>query len=94
MHADGILKQPSPVIYQIALHCMQPVSECSEKERLRRRCRAYLLVYWETMHRLDLVSTHREFEEAHERAQGVRLLFLGARAELHSHMEQHGCELF
>ena len=73
---------------------MQPLPECSEKERLRRRCRAYLLAYWEMMHRLDHVSTHGEFEEAHERAQGVRLLFLGARAELHSHMEQHGCELF
>ena len=72
---------------------MQPVSECSEKERLRRRCRAYLLTYWEMMHRLDNVSTHREFEEAHERAAGVRLLFLGARADLHKHVQHHGCEM-
>ena len=45
------------------------------------------------MHRLDHVSTHREFEEARERAAGVRLLFLGARADLHKHMEHHGCEM-
>ena len=72
---------------------MQPVSECSEKERLRRRCRAYLLTYWEMVHRLDHVSTHREFEEARERAAGVRLLFLGARADLHKHVQHHGCEM-
>src|SRR5215471_16960481 len=72
---------------------MQTVSECSEKARLRRLCRAYLLTYWETMHRLDHVSTYREFEETHERAEGVRLLFDRARTEFHSHMEQHGCEM-
>jgi len=43
---------------------------------------------------LDHASTHREFEEAHERAEGVRRLFVGARAELLEYMEHHGCELF
>ena len=73
---------------------MQPVPECSEKERLRRRCRAYLLAYWDMTNGLDHASTHREFEEAHERAEGVRRLFVGARAELLEYMEHHGCELF
>jgi hypothetical protein len=43
--------------------------------------------------RLDRVSDHSAFEEAHERAEGVRLLFVDARAELHKHMEQHGCAM-
>jgi len=45
------------------------------------------------MHRLDLVSTRYEFEETHECAEGVRLLFERASTELHRHMEQHGCEM-
>jgi hypothetical protein len=45
------------------------------------------------VHRLDHVSTYREFEEAHERAACVRLLFLGARADLHKHVQHHGCEM-
>jgi len=74
---------------------MQPVlEECCEKERLRIRCRTYLLAYWEMTNRLGHASTHREFEEAHERAEGVRRLFVDARADLHKHMEHHGCELF
>ena len=72
---------------------MQPVSECPKKARLRRLCQAYLLTYWEAMHRLDHVSSHCEFEETHERAEGVRLLFEEARTELHRQIEQHGCEL-
>jgi hypothetical protein len=59
-------KQAPPVLNQ-TVNTMQSVTEGSEKERLRRRCRAYLLVYWEMMNRFDQISTHREFQEAHER---------------------------
>ena len=60
---------------------MQFFSECSERERLRRRNRAFLLV------------DEREFQEVSERAEGVRLLFLVARAKLQRHLEEHGCEV-
>jgi len=39
------------------------------------------------------IHANRELQEAHERAEGVRLLFLSARADLHKHMEHHGCEM-
>jgi hypothetical protein len=39
----------------------------------------------------DAVSTRREFEEAYERAEGVRVAFIRARFELRDHIERHGC---
>jgi hypothetical protein len=40
---------------------------------------------------LDAVSTRDEFEEAYERAEGVRVAFVGTRFELRDHIERHGC---
>jgi len=40
---------------------------------------------------LDTALTRGEFEEAYERAEGVRVAFVGARFELRDHMERHGC---
>jgi hypothetical protein len=71
---------------------MLPELVCPEKERLDRRYRACLLAYWEAATLFDSVTDEREFQEVSERAEGARLLFLCARAELQRHLEQHGYE--
>jgi hypothetical protein len=39
---------------------------------------------------LDLIDP-QELEEAYERAEGVRVVFIRARSELQDHIERHGC---
>ena len=40
---------------------------------------------------LEHVSTDREFEQAYERAEGARLLFVRTRFNLLYHIQEHGC---
>ena len=70
---------------------MPPVSACPEQRILRRRYLAELRAYRQMVPALDAVSTRREFEEAYERAEGVRIAFIHARFELRDHIKRHGC---
>jgi hypothetical protein len=72
---------------------MLPASECAEQRMLREKYKAALKTYWEMVPTLDIASTHLDFEEAYERAEGVRLLFARAKTELMDHIRQHGCEI-
>ena len=70
---------------------MLPSAECVEQRGLRERYLAALRTYLEMVPALDTVSTPREFEEAYERAEGVRAVFIHAGLELRDHIERHGC---
>jgi hypothetical protein len=70
---------------------MLPSGECPEQQRLRRRYLAALGAYRQMVPALDDVSTRREFEEAYEHAEEVRLALIRARFDLRHHVEQHGC---
>ena len=72
---------------------MLPTSECAEQKLLRERYSATLKAYWEMVTALDSVSTHNEFQEAYERAEGIRLLFVRTRSDLVDHIREHGCDL-
>jgi len=72
---------------------MLPTSECAEQKLLRERYNAALKAYWEMVTALDIVSNHSEFQEAYERAEGVRLLFVRTRIDLLHHIREHGCDL-
>jgi len=66
-------------------------TECSEQRKLRARYLAVLRAYGQTVPALDAASTSDAFEEAYERADVLRLLFVHARSDLDSHIREHGC---
>ena len=70
---------------------MPASAECPEQRKLRQRYVAALRAYREAVPTRDAVSTRREFDEAYERAEVVRLSYLSARFELCYHLERHGC---
>jgi hypothetical protein len=69
---------------------MLPTSECAEERALRERYDAALKAYRETVVALSGASG-REFEDAYERAEGIRLLFVHARFQHRYHIQEHGC---
>ena len=71
----------------------KPVFACSEQMRLRERQKALIAAYGDVVKVLDSVSSYGDFVETYERAEGVRLLFDRARAELLNHVRDHGCEV-
>jgi len=70
---------------------MQASAECPEQRKLRQRYLAAVRAYRQMVPTLDAVSTRREFDEAYQRAEAVRLSYLRARFELRNHVERHGC---
>jgi hypothetical protein len=63
---------------------------CPEQQRLRDRYQTAIRAYKEMISALDGVSSHREFDEVYERAEGVRL-FDVAREEHRKHLLLDGC---
>ena len=72
---------------------MLSVLACVERKRLLRQYHGCLKAYSEMVAVLDEHVTYRDFARAYKRAERIRLQFERARAELHRHMEQHGCEM-
>jgi hypothetical protein len=72
---------------------MQPLSGCAEERVLQERYQAALRSYWEGLTALEAVSNYKDFIEAYERAEGVRLLFARAKLELENHTREHGCSM-
>ena len=70
---------------------MAPTCACPEQRILWQRYLTALRIYRHMIPVLDAVSTRDEFEEAYERAEGVRVAFVGTRFELRDHIERHGC---
>ena len=70
---------------------MLPASECDEERALRERYKAALNAYRERATAMSGLSTDAEFEDAYERAEAERVLFVQARFHHRYHIQQHGC---
>ncbi len=70
---------------------MQPKPPCSERERLAEQYRTASKIYKDATASLAAVSPD-QFEETYQHAEGVRMIFERARADLEEHIQQHGCE--
>ena len=70
---------------------MPPSGECPEQQELRRQYLSALSAYRKMVPARDDVSTRREFEEACERAEEVRIALIRARFNLRHHIQQHAC---
>ena len=75
----------------LAGNCMLPASKCSEEWALRERYSAALEAYRKQVTTLNAVSTDAEFEDAYERAETERVLFVRARFLHRYHIQEHGC---
>jgi hypothetical protein len=72
---------------------MVPTSDCPEQQRLWGRYNTAVIAYWEMVAALERVSTPREFVDAHERVEGMRLQLARALSDLSKHIQGHGCAL-
>jgi hypothetical protein len=70
---------------------MVPSSACLQQQILREQYLSALRAYRQMIPALDAVSTSRGFDEAFERAELVRLLFVAARNDLNNHVKKHSC---
>jgi hypothetical protein len=70
---------------------MRPASECAEERALREMYNAAIKVYREQITALERTSTNAEFENAYERAEAERLIFVHARFIHRYHIQEHGC---
>jgi len=75
------------------LRVMLSGSACVERKRLLHHYHECLIAYSEMATILDKHATCRDFVKTYKRAEDIRLRFERARAELHRHMDQHGCEM-
>ena len=75
----------------LCLHGVEPESDCPELLQLRTMYANAIRAYRDVIAILDHVSTDREFEQAYERAEAARLLFIRARFNLLYHIQEHGC---
>jgi hypothetical protein len=72
---------------------MQPMEApepCKDRDMLRARMRADLLVYRDCVSGLNL-SVGKDFEQAHQRAESARLAFEAARKLFNEHLASHRC---
>jgi hypothetical protein len=70
---------------------MLPASECSEQPSLRERYNLAVRAYRQKIAILNGALTNAEFEDAYERAESERLIFVHARFYLRYHIQEHGC---
>jgi len=75
------------------LRVMLSGSASVERKRLLHHYHECLIAYSEMATILDKHATCRDFVKTYKRAEDIRLRFERARAELHRHMDQHGCEM-
>jgi hypothetical protein len=69
---------------------MQPSPSCGQRAKLTERLNQARLLYSATSRELENLSGSA-FDEAYERAENVRLVYVLARIALDAHAKEHGC---